>query len=399
MPDIPYLSAKASDRVVEQLIRVKVFHVVFTGGEPFLNKKVLFRVIEKLRVAGITVGINSNLVPLTLNDAKCLKKLGITSILTSLMGPTSKDHDEIAQFSGAFEKTVRGVHFLQEAEIPLMVNMVVSQKNKHLLKETASFVKSLGIKHFLSTRAGCPGNCSDFSEMSLNLQEFRNYLADLYKIGQEQQITVGVLESYPLCAIKEIKRYRAFTGRYCLAGVTTLTIATDGNIRPCSHLDVSYGNIFNEELIDAWGRMQEWRDGSLLPPVCHHCKILARCGGGCRMEAKMRNGSFVTPDPYVMPQDVDYVVQQLAMIERQKGLPLPPVFKLNPKIRWRNENFGSVIFLGPSIACYLNSAATELLQELSSSRVYSTSDFIGRFEGDVQKFLAGLYSRRILLPA
>jgi len=117
------------------------------------------------------------------------------------------------------------------------------------------------------------------------------------------------------------------------------------------------------------------------------------------MEAKMRNGSFVTPDPYVMPQDVDYVVQQLAMIERQKGLPLPPVFKLNPKIRWRNENFGSVIFLGPRLACYLNSAATELLQELSSSRVYSTSDFIGRFEGDVQKFLAGLYSRRILLPA
>lgn len=126
------------------------------------------------------------------------------------MGSTAKEHDEIAQHEGALEKTVRGIRYLQQEDVRVMVNMVVSQKNKHLLRKTALFVKSLGIKYFYSTRAGCPGNCSDFSEISLSLQDFRDYLEELYDISQQEQIKTGVLESYPLCAIKEVKRYKTF---------------------------------------------------------------------------------------------------------------------------------------------------------------------------------------------
>ena len=143
--------------------------------------------------------------------------------------------------------------------------MVISQKNKNFVRETAHLVKSLGLPHFSSTRAGCPGNCLDFSELSLDLEEFREYLETLHAAGIEEQMAVGVLESYPLCGIKEVTRYKVFTGRRCLAGVTTLTVASDGTVRPCSHLDVHYGNLLTEELPVVWKRMAMWRDGSLLP--------------------------------------------------------------------------------------------------------------------------------------
>lgn len=392
------LSEEGIDKIMDQLVHHRLLHIVFTGGEPFLNKHILFRALKKAQTSGITTGINSNLVPVTAEDAVRLKRVGVTSVLTSLMGPTSEVHDGISQCKGSFKKAVEGIRFLQKAGVPVVVNMVVSQKNKQYLGETAAFVKSLGIKHFNSTRAGCPGNCTDFSELSLNLQDFRDYLAELHATGEREQMSVGVLESYPLCAIKEVNRYKAFIGRRCSAAVTTLTVASDGDIRPCSHLDVVYGNIFKEDLASIWARMQEWRDGKLLPSECSSCKILAWCGGGCRMEAKMRNGSLSAIDPYISTRDVAYAASDLKKLSRQvASSPLPLMFRVNPEIRWRTEQFGAVVFIGARFQCYLNAAATKLLQEIERGYTYQMSDFVSKSADNIEEFLGQLYQRQILV--
>jgi len=81
--------------------------------------------------------------------------------------------------------------------------MVVSKKNQHLIHETAALVKSLGLKSFNATRAGCPGNCSDFSEFSLDLQEFRSYMEDLYTIDNNEGMSMDALSCYPLVESKK----------------------------------------------------------------------------------------------------------------------------------------------------------------------------------------------------
>lgn len=312
------LSISGMERVMSQLVAHRVFHAVLTGGEPLLNKQALFRALELAARHGMSAGINSSLVTLTERDAERFKTLRVTTVLTSLMGPTAAIHDDIAQQPKAFEKTLRGIRILQSAGLSVQVNMVISQRNKAFVAETARFVKSLGLHHFSSTRAGCPGNCPDFSDLALNLGEFREYLQTLHKVGKEEHLAVGVLESYPLCGMREVKKYRFFTGRRCLAGVTSLTVAANGMVRPCSHLDVGYGNLLTDDLDVIWGRMVEWRDGSLLPQSCQSCKVLPWCGGGCRMEAKMRNGRLDTPDPYMSPEDVDYAFTELATSQEEK---------------------------------------------------------------------------------
>lgn len=392
------LSMEGIERIMKQLIALKVFHIVFTGGEPLLNKRILFYGIEKATEANITVGLNSNLVPLAFQDAKSLKHLGVTNVLTSLMGPSAEIHDEIAQLKGAFNATVRGIQLLQKFNIPVTVNMVVSQKNKHLIRDTAVFVKKLGVDHFSSTRVGWPGNCNDFSEFSLSLKDFRDYLKELHEIGLQEKITTSVLESYPLCAIKELKQYKSFIGRHCLAGVTTITVATNGEVRPCSHLDISYGNILIDDLSTIWEHMKEWRDGSLLPEVCRSCRLLLICGGGCRMEAKMRSGSLNGVDPYISPKDIEYAISQFVENDTTeiKRL-LPSEFSLNPKIRYRREAFGSVIFIGPRLKCYLNRSATKLIMKLKPGHHYKLNDFGCQVGDKIFVFLTELYNRQVLV--
>src|SRR3989344_6420546 len=210
---MPSLTEKQMGQISDQLIKHKIFHAVMTGGEPLVNKRVVFSGIEKLRENNITVGVNSNLIPLKPQDAKLLKTLGVSGVLTSLLGPDADSHEAITLKPGSFNATIRGIQLLQEAGVPVMVNMVISKASQHSLRATAKFVKRLGITRFYSTRAACPGNCLNFSDLALSLDEFRAYLKEFHQIGVNQGLKVGVLESYPLCGMKDIDLFTEFTGR------------------------------------------------------------------------------------------------------------------------------------------------------------------------------------------
>lgn len=276
--------------------------------------------------------------------------------------------------------------------------MVVSQKNKAYIAETARLVKSLGVHHFNSTRAGCPGNCMDFSGMALDLVEFREYLGVLRSVGEELQLSVDAIESYPLCGMGDMEQYGMFATRRCLAGVTSLTVAANGLVRPCSHLDVEYGNILHEDLATIWDRMAPWRDYSLLPKACQSCDVLSWCGGGCRMEAKMSSGSFNSLDPYAAPDNVPRVLEGLKFIGKKRGVKrigeVPQLFKLNPSVRMRAEKFGGVVFIGPRFSSYINQDAFVFLSDLGEDRVYEMPS-----DEEWKSFISNLCEKEALIPA
>lgn len=392
------LSLSQADRIMDQLINHKVFHIVLTGGEPLFNKAVSFRILERAAISGITTSMNSTLVKLTASDATRLKELKISVVLTSLLGPTAEVHDEMVQRKSAFEETLHGIHVLRSAEVPVSINMVISKKNNHLIRETGNLAKSLGVSSFNVTRAGCPGNCFDFSNFSLNLDEFRSYLGELHTFGNENNMSVDVLSAYPLCGIKEVNKYQDFTSRRCMAGVNTLTISASGEVRPCTHFDESYGNLLEENLANIWHKMTEWRSGSLMPEICRSCKVLPWCGGGCRMEAKMRSGSLCNLDPYASPPDADYVFEQLKSRVKQ-NTPLPSTVRLNPRIRWRPESFGAVVFNDTRFACYLNSEGFQWLKKLPRNTDLPTADLTEKFERVREGFVEGLVERKVLIPS
>jgi radical SAM protein with 4Fe4S-binding SPASM domain len=279
------------------------------------------------------------------------------------------------------------------------VNIVLSQKNKDYLNETIKFLASIEINHISSTRAGCPGNCSDFSVLSLSLDDFRTYLEELYSAGQEIGISVGVLESYPYCGMKELMRYQQFLGRRCSAGVTTVTIGSDGSVRPCSHLDIQYGNLLIEDLESIWLKMDEWRNGSMIPLECRRCPLLEVCGGGCRMEAKMRCGSLNAMDPYSSSKDINFALQQFRNLPKRE-IKIVSTFSLAEKVRIRLEKFGSVVFVAHRFKAYLNKKSTDFLMKIKSKRVYSIEEIIkwGDYGNEeLKRFLSKLADKKIIL--
>jgi len=367
------LNKSTVSEIVEKMADAKVFDIIITGGEPLIKYDALLHCLKEAQNANLGVSLNSNLVLLTRTRARELRSLGVKQILTSLMGSLPEIHDKIAQSKGSFKKVVENSQIAQEEGIRVAVNMVVSKMNLSNIKETARIVSSIGVKMFSATKAGCPGNCSDFSQFSLSKSEFRQYLRDLRESGEEFDLAIDALEGYPLCGIGDLDYHYSFIGRRCYAGVTTMTIASDGEVRPCSHLDESYGNLFMEDLKKIWVRMETWRNGAFLPVICKSCTLSQVCGGGCRMEAKMRNGDLSSADPYSSPEDAERSFSSLQK-HREKMPSKKPIKDFEIKsYRYRREPFGITVLAGKSRA-FLNDAGFELLKQLEVGIRYSPGD-------------------------
>jgi pyrroloquinoline quinone biosynthesis protein E len=351
---------------MDEIERSKVFALVITGGEPFLNAPVIFKILDRAETNHmLRVTINSSLLGMTDDHALRLSKYGcFRSVLTSILGPRSELHDRIVGHPGAFNHTTKGIELLRKYQIPVSVNMVVSKLNQDHIRETAALCKSLGVSIFNATRATAPSNCADFTAHSLGLDEFRNYLTALGEAGSECGVPVGALTVYPLCGVKSVRQHPMTSGRRCMAGVTVAVISASGLVRACTHISQSFGNILNESLETLWGRMEHWRDGSLIPNSCRNCAALAICGGGCRADAFVVNGSLNADDPLVSLPDVEFAITEyVASITPPNRVELPERLMLNPELRTRPEPFGSSCFLGNQSAGMFNQDTTNFLSD------------------------------------
>lgn len=374
------MSRSALNKVVADIIESNVFHVTFTGGEPFLKKDILFDGIESLIKGGVVCDINSNLTLFTKNDAEKLISFGVGGVLTSISAPHEILHDYIMQSKGAFQATMNGIKVAQRAGLAVAASMVVTKLNINEVYATGAFLYSIGINQFYATKASPPVNSLDFSQYMLSQNELTGLLEQLRLLREELHITVGALECYPLCSYLNQEAYSFMSDRRCSAGVTTCSIGSDGSIRACSHDDVSYGNILHEGLMGAWRSMSSWRDGSLLPQVCRECDFFSRCSGGCRVDASYISGEKSCLEPYADPNNIKNVILRSAKFNIDL-FDIKMALCVSNNLKYRDEGFCVLCAGYKNIAspATLSNATYKLIQFLTK-KIFTLDDVI-RYTG------------------
>ncbi len=385
-----HLTPAEAERIVDRVAAAGVFDIVITGGEPLLARDTVRALLDRARVHGLGVSLNSNLTQLTPKDITWLAGT-ITSILTSVHGPR-EIHDRITHRPGAFEATARGIGLARAAGIPVHANMVICQMNKHHVLETARLCERLGVNAFLASKAAQPEHCDGFAPLRLTPLDVAAYVRDLRTANLG--MPVEVLSTYPLCGIAD-NADLAVHGRRCLAGVAMLTIAADGAARPCNHSDQTYGSIWDSSLEAIWARMDEWREGRFMPEVCRVCPALMLCGGGCRMEAKTWTGDMAGLDPYARPENLPRTIPFLREREQAPANP-PRAFSLNPH-RSREESFGLVLCAPAGAPLMLSPEGARVWKQFSPGLIYFSDDPAIRW-GNVERgpFLAALERKKLI---
>lgn len=331
--------ATINEDVVKEIISNKVFSVNITGGEPLMVIEQIAPFLKRLSENNVQVAMNSNLTLLTQEKAQLLKKCGVKSILVSVPSGNAETCDKITEKKDSLSRIIHGISLAEKSGIRIFTNMVVSRANKDQIEETAKLIASLGLDHFAITRASDPSENKDFTSEILNGEEFCQMQRTLEEVGVKFGLRTNSLEVNPPCAYGGVKPKQGY--KFCNAGKTTCTIGFDGMIKPCNRMDMSYGYI-SDGLQNSWLKMADWRTDKWIPKVCTKCSMRSICGGGCKADAVKAFGDITMPDPLYtdvpIPKDQEKAGPEIPVDNSQE-------FKINQFLRWRPEEFGSILFL------------------------------------------------------
>ena len=337
-----FMKKENMDRLVDAFVEAGIFHVVLTGGEPFLNFDVLEYGFRRLTENNISISCNSNLTQATEDKIKRLKDVGLDHILTSLNSYDPETNDYMVNRQGAFEKIVQGIKLAVDNEIRVSVNMIISQRNKSHVYKTGVLAHELGCQKIFGTRVVPSVNLTKAtdSDFRISQEEAMDSLEQLVQVKKDTEIMIGTLVSYPLCFLDDLEKYEDLVGRGCPAqSGHVMSINTNGETHACVHQEEGYGNIFEIGIKKAYDNMRLWHNGSYQYSGCNGCDYLGICKSGCRMTSHSYSGKMNGKDPFMQEKNkflkpYKIVYDEKIYTEIDDGL----LFTIPERLRFRKEN-------------------------------------------------------------
>lgn len=389
-------------RVIDILIEQEVLSVTLTGGEPFLQRGILYELIAKSKAAGQRVSINTNAALITPDDVDKIKAAEVDLVVVSLLSHQAATHDMIAGRE-SHAKTITALQSLLAAQVPVLVNMVVSRLNYNDVGETAEAVRQIGIQAFAATPVlACATVASHCQEILLSVEEIKRVFDSLLA-AKEHGMNVDVLEPVAHCMFtaKERKRYSHFLqNRTCSAGISDAVVAPNGDIRPCVLSDEIVGNILREGWDACWQRLERWCKPAILPHRCLQCAVVDDCGGGCRVAALSMNGSITAPDPYMtLPINEAYPSNTTEGTCALPSINFSHLYAFPPAFIARTEAFGGVIGTWSKVI-FLHQDAFALINILLAKQNFSLQgifDEVSVDAQDVKQLLSLLLAKGFLI--
>jgi len=233
-------------QLIEELKKMGVFWLGFTGGEPLLNRDIVDivkSVGDDCAVKLFTTGSN-----LTEQLAAELKKAGLLYVSISLDHWEEEEHDRIRGCQGAFSTALRAIDIFKNTGIHVSVSAVLSRKmiQESQVEEFLKFLISLGI-HEAWLSETKPTVEAFWNKASVITEEERLSLVSLQdRYNKEGKITVNYLGH--------------FEGREhfgCNAGHKMVYIDAFGEVSPCVFTPMTFGNVREKPLQAVFAEMKE----------------------------------------------------------------------------------------------------------------------------------------------
>lgn len=367
------------DKVIDAIVDANVFHVVLSGGEPFLNFDILEYALTRLRNYGISTSVNSNLMLVKEDRIERLVAAGLDHILTSVNSYDAETNDFMMNKPGTLERVSEGIRAAVTGGIRVSANMVVSVNNADHVYETARYCSELGVQKLFATRLVPAVTVEEArgTHLELTIEQARAVVNDLMRAKRDFGIEVGTLISYPLCFLGDLHEYADFVGRGCPAQEgNRMVVNADGEAHACTHEAESYGNVLTEGIGEVFARMHKWHDGSYRYDGCAGCAYSQVCGSGCRMAAKAYFGEMDAQDPlylgyekFTRPYTIEISNEILTAIDSGE------MFRVPERIRFRQENGYYLVNVRWANAFAINSELAAFLMEAQrNSKAISLAD-------------------------
>lgn len=286
-----FMSFETAKKAVD-ICADKNFTLIFAGGEPLLNFRVMKDLCQYLKDNGYKckLGLQTNGTLITEDMAEKLAEMDI-NIGVSFDGTVGINEE----FRGGTKKTLAGINFLREKKKDINLNCVVTNKNIDKLEKFVEMayylgnVRGIGLDLLRTT-----GNCLNNSE--IQPPEDRDVYINLKKAYEKSKLLAQLTgKSIGIREIEEVKirsSRECSSGNYCYSSLGQAMVVTpEGDTYPCSSLvgnqDYYMGNI------DDKIQMKNLSSGKY--ERCSRCEYQKICRGCCPSRM-LFNSSYGTED-------------------------------------------------------------------------------------------------------
>jgi AdoMet-dependent heme synthase len=143
VPDPRELTHEEGIKLIDDIYEMNNPMLVFTGGDCMMRED-LFELADYAIKKGMRVSITPSATPnVTKEKMEKAKQVGLSRWAFSLDGPTPEIHDRFRGTPGSFELTIEKIKYLNELNMPLQINTVISRYNYDHLEEMAKLVADL----------------------------------------------------------------------------------------------------------------------------------------------------------------------------------------------------------------------------------------------------------------
>ena len=276
------LSTENWKNILDDLWKVGVPSVIFTGGEPTLRKDLVELVMDAKE---FVTGLITNGRSLSQELCSQLYKAHLDYVQVSLESADKEIHDKMVGVDGAWQETVTGIKNALSNKIIVTTNTTLTRLNIAGFKHTIKLIQSLGVTSIACNSLICSGSgCMAIKDSGLNEDELKAALIDAKEYAKT--LVIDLQWYSPTCYLRLNPIDLGFGIKSCSAAKYNVTIEPNGDVIPCqSWFEQKMGNILKDSWISIWDGdyAKSIRDGKFIPENCGKCEFIATCNGACHL--------------------------------------------------------------------------------------------------------------------
>ena len=285
------MSTEEHFRMLDELVEMGCFWLLYTGGEIFARKDFL-EIYTYAKKKGFLITLFTNGTLITEKIADYLVEWPPFAIEITLYGRTKETYEALTAVPGSYDRCLRGIGLLRDRGLPLKLKTVATSINKHEVSAMRRFAEEeIGVEFKMDGQINPRIDCSQ-SPLAVRLTPEEVVALDLSApsgVSEYRRLAKHDLENPPNLAQND-------TVYFCGGGMNALSINAYGEMGICL---ISQQETFS---VRELGIEQVW-ENSLLRlrsrkrtriTKCVECRIQSLCGM-CPANGELENGDRETP--------------------------------------------------------------------------------------------------------
>jgi radical SAM protein with 4Fe4S-binding SPASM domain len=277
-------------RVLDELVELGAFWILYTGGEIFARKDFL-EIYTYAKKKGFLITLFTNGIVINEQIADYLAQWPPFAIEITLYGRTRETYEALTAIPGSFDRCMHGIRLLKERGLPLKLKTVPTSINKHEILAMRQFAEEIGCEFKFDSQINPRVDCSQ-SPLAVRLTPEEVVALDMQDpkaAAEYRRLAMKDAENPPNLAHND-------TLYFCGGGMNSFAINAYGQIGICVISQQETFGIRGSSVKEVWSEslLQLRQRKRTQVTKCHQCRIQSLCGM-CPANGELENGERESP--------------------------------------------------------------------------------------------------------